>query len=299
MLPVCLRAFVSLSRQWFHTINDSQQVTRLVGVVSALIFNTFLQSYEHPSGMWRANLYDIDVHRHYRSAPLMDQPGFLGTQALLKSDLTLLAYIILLVPLMLIGFVFARRKMFVPYHKLTMTTVMIVNWVLIAFVMAVSYSQAVAPELPEGLNRAFILLPTIHLITGGIAQILATILVIRMWFEHVLPPALKFEPIKPPMRWTLALWLITAGLGVAIYLVWYTPVGAAMGNQEVMPPVATEDANAPANTPEADANAPVETPEADADAAPTRTARPTTTPIPTRARTATPQPPAETVEASS
>mgnify|MGYP000198935085 CR=1 FL=1 len=217
----------------------------------------------------------------------MDQPGFLGTDALLKSDLTLVAYVLLLVPLMLVGYVFARRKMFAPHHKLIMTTIMILNWVLIGFVMAVSYSQAVAPQLPDGLNRAFILLPTLHLLTGGIAQVFATVLVIRMWFENQLPKALKFEPIKLPMQITLALWLITAVLGVTIYLVWYTPIGAAASGDEASAPVATQEVSAPVETLEASAPvatqeviAPVETLEVsvpvmtDEPAAPAETAEP-------------------------
>ena len=42
------------------------------------------------------------------------QPGLLGTGASLLADLTLLAYLLLIVPGMLAGFVFARRKHFEP-----------------------------------------------------------------------------------------------------------------------------------------------------------------------------------------
>lgn len=173
------------------------------------------------------------------------QPGILGTNASLMSDLTLLAYILLIVPAMLVGFFFARRKMFVPHHKLMMTTIILVNWVLILFLMAFSYRAAVLPNLPEGLSKPFNLLPTIHLITGGIAQLLGTYLVIRMWFEKVLPKWIMVKKIKRYMRATLALWLVTASLGVAIYLNWNVSGGA--GDIE---PAATQE---PAVTEEADA----------------------------------------------
>src|SRR5260221_12794812 len=97
------------------------------------------------------------------------------------SDLVLLAYIFLIVPAMLVGFVFARRKMFEPYHKLTMTTITIVNWLLIIFVMLVTYRRDVLPSIPQNLNQPSGLIPTLHLIPGLIAQLLATYLVIRMW----------------------------------------------------------------------------------------------------------------------
>lgn len=180
----------------------------------------------------------------------MDQNGFLGTSASLTSDLTLLAYIFLLVPGMLIGFFFARRKWFEPHHKLTMTTITLLNWLLIAFVMIVSYSRSVAPQMPQGLSFPENLLPTIHLITGLTAQIIATYLVIRMWFENSLPESLKVSNIKRYMRLTLALWMITAALGITTYFVWYsTPVDPVTPAVET--PVVTPEASEPIETPEA------------------------------------------------
>ncbi|MCC7450163.1 MAG: hypothetical protein IT324_22285 [Anaerolineae bacterium] len=177
--------------------------------------------------------------------------GILGTNAPLTRDLTLLAYIFLIVPAMLTGFAFARRQMFVPHHKLTMTSVVIINWLLIIFLMLVSYRLAVAPKFPDRLNDPslqFNIVPTIHLLFGLAAQIIGTILVLRMWFENVLPPALRFEPIKPWMRLTLALWLITAVLGAVTYLTWYKPRAAAPPTPagvvatQAATPAATEEA---------------------------------------------------------
>jgi uncharacterized membrane protein YozB (DUF420 family) len=185
-------------------------------------------------------------------------PGFLGTGADLVADITLLAYILLIVPGMLAGFFFARRKMYEPAHKYTMTLIMMVNWVLIIFVMSVSYSRGVAPSVPAGLPQPVILFPTIHLVTGAIAQLLATYLVIRMWFEDVLPAALKVKRIKRYMRFTLAMWLTTALLGVVIYLFWY--VLPASGTGDAGDPAATPDLNALV-TPDLDA---IVTPDLDA-----------------------------------
>ena len=143
-----------------------------------------------------------------------------------SSTITLLAYIVVLVPLMLLGFYFARRKMFNPHHKLVMTSVVILNWIFIAVVMANTYRLAVAPNLPQDIGQIGNLLPTIHLLTGGIAQILATYLVILMWTENTsLAPLAIFRTrnIKPIMRTTLALWLITVLLGIGIYAVFNAP----------------------------------------------------------------------------
>jgi uncharacterized iron-regulated membrane protein len=158
------------------------------------------------------------------------------------SMMTLLAYILVLVPLMLLGFYFARRKMFNPHHKLVMTSVVILNWILIAVVMARSYSLAVAPNIPQDIGQIGMLLPTIHLITGAIAQLLATYLIILMWTENTPLAGLaivRTRNIKPLMRTTLALWLITVLLGFGIYAVWNAPASNADTGET---PVVTEEA---------------------------------------------------------
>jgi uncharacterized membrane protein YozB (DUF420 family) len=165
-------------------------------------------------------------------------PGFLGTEASLLADITLVIYVLIIVPTLLIGFVFARRRLFVPHHKMVMTLVTLVNWVFILWVMAVTYSQTVAPGLPGNLTDVQAWLPTVHLVTGALSQLLATYLVGRMWLEKVLPRWLMVQNIKRYMRFTLATWLLTALLGLGIYTVYYVPEVQAL----VVPPSATEAA---------------------------------------------------------
>ncbi len=222
-----------------------------------------------------------------RASPLVGEDlrlvaGFLGTGASRASDVSLLAYVFLLVPGMIYGYVAARRQLFVPQHKYAMTFVTVLNWALIAYVMGVSFSGAV--PYYENRDPSKLIIPLIHLITGGIAQVLATVSLIRMWFEYQLPPLLRYEPIKPQMRLTLALWLITAALGIGIYITWYgvplqprpeTPA------EQVPPegtPEATQDPNAtplPAATEDPNATptaaAPSATEEATAEPTPAAT----------------------------
>jgi uncharacterized membrane protein YozB (DUF420 family) len=198
------------------------------------------------------------------------QPGFLGTGASLLSDLTLLAYILLIVPAMLIGFVFARRKLFRPHHKAVMTGITLVNWALILYVMAVSYAGGVAPGIPGALGDVRIWLPTVHLLFGAAAQLLATYAVVRMWREDTQTAAAKkrgesgdqlrrywFKAAKPVMRAALALWLLTAALGIGTYAAFYGGGAAASAETpaETPEPAATPEAGAatsePAATPEA------------------------------------------------
>jgi len=169
---------------------------------------------------------------------LRTEPGFLDTGASMLADLTLLAYILLIVPAMLAGFILARRKLFEPYHKYVMTSITLFNWLLIFFVMAASYSDGVASEIPDRLDENFFLFPTLHLVTGGIAQLLATYLVIRMWFEKRLPDWFKIKNIKTAMRITLVCWMLTAALGVTIYFTWYD-VGETQAATDTPNPAAT------------------------------------------------------------
>jgi uncharacterized membrane protein YozB (DUF420 family) len=181
----------------------------------------------------------------------MDSPGFLGTAAPLSRDITLLLYILLLAPAMIIGFIFARRKMFAPYHKFTMTGITIFNWILIIIIMVVSYRFMTTDTDGLSLSTPVELLATLHLITGAAAQLLATYLVIMMWTERTSLEKLvpfRFKNIKRPMRLTLALWLTTVVLGIGIYLMWYVVPSGGGGDtpavtEEAPDAISTESAN--------------------------------------------------------
>jgi uncharacterized membrane protein YozB (DUF420 family) len=173
-----------------------------------------------------------------------------------NSQITLLIYVLVLLPLMLLGFYFARRKMF-NQHKLTMTTIFIANWVLIAWVMSPSYREAVSVPNAD-FSSIFLILPTIHMILGVIAQLTATYLVILMWTERT--PLEKLVPfriknIKTPMRITLSIWIITILLGLGIYSTWYgfdnffSPAPAE-STEEAPAPEATEEADTSEGTEE-------------------------------------------------
>ncbi len=235
-----------------------------------------------------------------RASPLAGEDlrlaaGFLGTGASRASDISLLAYVFLLVPGMIYGYVAARRHIFVPQHKYAMTFVTVLNWALIAYVMGVSFSGAV--PYYEDREPSKLIIPLIHLITGGIAQILATVSLIRMWFEYQLPPLLRYEPIKPQMRLTLALWLITAALGIGIYITWYgVPLQPRPETPaEQVPPEGTPEATlAPNTTP-----TPAATEDPNATPMPAATEDPNATPAPAATQEATAEPtPAATEDVS-
>ncbi len=202
--------------------------------------------------------------------PYLEPAGFLGNGASLLADITVLGYLVLIIPAMIAGFIFARRKLFRPYHKLTMTTITIVNWIVIVFLMLVAYRFDVVPNIGDQPDNTRYLLPTIHAVFGLPAQLLATFLVLRMFREDSLVARAKargetnlakywFKQARPIMRLTLTLWLITAVLGVVSYLIRYEIIPAYTLDGQIAAPIATPEVLAPLETLEV--GAPVETSE--------------------------------------
>jgi hypothetical protein len=205
--------------------------------------------------------------------PYLEPPGIFGTGASLLADLTLIAYIAILIPAMLIGYSYARRGKHRPEHRWVMTGVTIANWLLIAFLMIAAYRFDVADNISRQPGNLRYLLPTIHGILGLPAQLFATLIVGRMLIEDRAIAAAKrrgetqmrpyfWKIAKPMMQVTLALWLATSALGIASYVIRYnviqTPLalgGDAPGNVQ---PVVTPEL---VSTPEVEAQAPVATSE--------------------------------------
>ena len=228
--------------------------------------------------------------------PYLEPHGFLGTGASLLADVTVLAYLLLIIPAMLVGFIFARRHMLRPYHKWTMTTIMIVNWILIIFLMFAAYRFDVAGNFPSQPSNTRYLLPVVHALFGIPAQLLATYVVFRMFREDVLVARAKrrgekdtskywFKSARPVMRLTLALWLVTAVLGLLNYLTRYDVIPSyrlsanviapavtpELGSGAALPPAATPEvpvatdelsaSGTPSQPPSATVLAPVQTPD--------------------------------------
>jgi uncharacterized membrane protein YozB (DUF420 family) len=176
--------------------------------------------------------------------PYLQPQGFLGTGASLLADITLLAYVLLIVPGIITGFVFARRGKHRPHHKATMITITVVNWLLIIFLMLTAYRFDVIGNLPTQPTNARYLMPTIHAVLGLPAQLLATYIIYRMLREDSQVAAAKargekgqqlsqywFKSAKPVMRLTIILWLVTSLLGVFNYLIRYNVLPTFSSNR--------------------------------------------------------------------
>lgn len=184
----------------------------------------------------------------------LEPGGFLGTGASLATDITLIAYLLLIIPGMLAGWYFARHGKHRPHHKMTMTFITIFNWVLILGLMMFAYRYDVAENITSQTSNFRYLMPTIHALFGIPAQILATIVIINMWREDSQVAAAKkrgetelskywWKRAKPVMRLTIVLWLITATFGVVSYLIRYEVLSLPT-SADTIEPVVTEEPEA-------------------------------------------------------
>ncbi|MBZ0295944.1 MAG: hypothetical protein K8L99_25515 [Anaerolineae bacterium] len=182
----------------------------------------------------------------------LEPPGFLGTGASLLADLSLLAYLLLIIPLLLIGVFYARRGLHRPHHKWIMIGITAINWLLILLLMIASYRLDVTEGIFREPGEFRYLLPTIHGILGLPAQLLATYVVYRMLREDFQIARAKkrgetdverywFKQAKWTMWVITGLWLLTMLFGVSTYLVRYNILEVEALDLVVPPPVDTEE----------------------------------------------------------
>ena len=143
--------------------------------------------------------------------------GFLGTGATLAADLNLVVQIAMGAAL-LVGALLARRKRFAA-HGVCQATVLLLNLVMIAGVMAPSFRQ-VKSQLPAGLRELYYAVATAHAALGAAAELLGLYIVL-VAATNIVPQRLRFQRWKVWMRTELALWWAVVLLGVGTYYVWY------------------------------------------------------------------------------
>jgi uncharacterized membrane protein YozB (DUF420 family) len=146
--------------------------------------------------------------------------GFLGTEAPLYADVTLLLELAMGVGL-LIGAQLARLRRF-RQHAWCQSVIVLVNCAAIVLTMMPSFRLQVIPKIPLKLDRAYYALATAHAALGAIAE-LAGLYVLLAAGTSVLPQRFRITNYKLWMRTVLALWWIVLLLGMATYARWYVP----------------------------------------------------------------------------
>jgi uncharacterized membrane protein YozB (DUF420 family) len=146
--------------------------------------------------------------------------GFLGTEAPLYADLTLLLEIAMGVGLLL-GALLARRRRF-RQHAWCQSMIVLLNLVLIVLAMIPSFHAHVSPKIPLKLGRAYYAMATSHAALGTTAEI-AGLYILLAAGTSVLPEKFRIARYKFWMRSVLLLWWFVLLLGLATYARWYVP----------------------------------------------------------------------------
>jgi uncharacterized membrane protein YozB (DUF420 family) len=142
-------------------------------------------------------------------------PGFLGTRATLRSDLTLVL-ILLTAVLFNIGLILARRKQY-RAHRWVQTIAVIINSLVVVISMVTSYIIHILPGIPAKLGQGDYAVTTAHAIVGAIALLLGIFVALRG--NELVPVRLKFQNYKLFMRWAYGLYMLSTLGGVLIYII--------------------------------------------------------------------------------
>jgi uncharacterized membrane protein YozB (DUF420 family) len=142
-------------------------------------------------------------------------PGFLGTRATLRSDLTLVLTLVTAC-MFIIGFVLARRRQFAA-HRWVQTAAVITNSLVVLISMLTSYVIYILPGVPEKFGEGDYAVTTLHALLGASSMLFGIFVVLRG--NELVPRKLRFMNYKPFMRWAFGLYMLSTLSGVMIYII--------------------------------------------------------------------------------
>jgi plastocyanin/uncharacterized membrane protein YozB (DUF420 family) len=147
----------------------------------------------------------------------MNGRGFLGTNASLLADISLILGIVVAI-MLTIGMLLAVRKRY-EAHRWVQTSAVVLNALLVLLYMVGSFFKSAAPGVPERLNETYYLAPTIHGILGLVTLIFGVFVMLRG--NELVPQALKFNNYKLFMRTAYTMYVLVTLLGIWVYTTWY------------------------------------------------------------------------------
>ena len=145
---------------------------------------------------------------------LLNGPGFLGTNATFRPDLTL---VLILVTAMLftIGWQLAVRKRYTA-HRWVQTLAASLNAIVVLSTMISSFLIFILPGIPGKLLEGSYGVTTVHALVGMVGLMLGVFVVLRG--NELVPHSLRFTNYKLYMRIAYALYMVSTLIGVAVYL---------------------------------------------------------------------------------
>lgn len=178
---------------------------------------------------------------------LRNASGFLGTNASLLADITLVIQILFFIVLctgvaVQLNANRGKHNLF-KWHDRLQAPVVVLNLLFIVFVMIPSFMAAVG-GLSSGPANPVVIVPTIHGLLGLVAEGLGIYCLLAGF--KILPR--KIGTLRYWMRATFATWTITILFGIGVYLVYYTgepgPGAVAEHDADIEAIVPTEPATA-------------------------------------------------------
>ena len=145
----------------------------------------------------------------------LTSPGFLGTKATLRSDLTLVLILVTAI-LFNIGFILARKKHFTA-HRWVQTSSVILNTLVVVISMVTSYIIHILPGIPAKLAQGDYTVTTMHGIIGAFALLLGVFVMLRG--NELVPARLRFNNYKLFMRWAYSLYMLATLGGISVYII--------------------------------------------------------------------------------
>ena len=145
----------------------------------------------------------------------LDSPGFLGTRAPFRSDVTLVLMLLSAV-LLTIGWRLAVRKRY-EAHRRVQTAAVILNTLVILASMIPSFVVSILPGIPRKLGEGSYGITTLHALFGSVVMLFGIFVVLRGY--NLVPKAVRFNNYKLVMRTSYALYMLTTLMGAALYVI--------------------------------------------------------------------------------
>jgi uncharacterized membrane protein YozB (DUF420 family) len=146
---------------------------------------------------------------------VLDAPGFIGTRATLRSDITLVAVWVAAL-LLTIGWQLAVHKRYAAHRRMQTVAVSLMTVVILAS-MVPSFVANIVPGIPHKLLEGSYGITTLHALFGTAVMLFGVFVVLRG--HNLVPGALRFNNYKLVMRTSYALYMLTTFIGTALYII--------------------------------------------------------------------------------
>ena len=148
---------------------------------------------------------------------LFHSPGFLGTNANLAADATLVISI-LVATLFTVGMLLARSGKY-QVHRWVQTTAALLNLVLVLWMMVLPFRDTIRDFGEPPRIAGFYYVPLIHGMIGLSGLLFGLFVVLRANGLMIKP--LRFNNYKTFMRISYGLYMLATLVGIGVYVMWF------------------------------------------------------------------------------